>query len=166
MKEFLIGPNDAGQRVDKFLTKAMPRLPSSLLYKSIRLKRIKVNGKRCAISTRLAEGDRMTLYINDEFFESDAGPLPFLLAKNHLDLVYEDENLLLVNKEAGLLVHEDDREKTDTLINRILKYLYQKGEYRPLEENSFVPALCNRIDRNTSGIVIAEIGRASCRERV
>ncbi len=155
MKEFLIGPNDAGQRVDKFLTKAMPRLPSSLLYKSIRLKRIKVNGKRCAISTRLAEGDRMTLYINDEFFESDTGPLPFLLAKDHLDLVYEDENLLLVNKEAGLLVHEDDREKTDTLINRILKYLYQKGEYRPLEENSFVPALCNRIDRNTSGIVIA-----------
>ena len=155
MKEFVIGPNDAGQRVDKFLTKAVPLLPSSLLYKSIRLKRIKLNGKRCQISTRLTEGDRLELYLRDEFFAREEGPLPFLRAKDQLQIVYEDENILLVNKEAGLLVHEDDQEKADTLINRILKYLYGKGEYRPLEENSFVPALCNRIDRNTSGIVIA-----------
>lgn len=157
MRAYLIGPNDAGQRVDRFLTKAVPGLPSSLLYKYIRLKRIKLNGRRCEISTRLALGDKLELYVNDEFFApaDSASPLPFLAAKGAVHVVYEDANLLLVNKEAGLLVHEDEGQREETLINRILRYLYEKGEYCPQQENSFVPALCNRIDRNTEGIVIA-----------
>ena len=156
MKEFLINSNDAGQRVDKFLTKAVPLLPPSLLYKSIRTKRIKLNGKRCEISTRLCEGDLLSLYLNDEFFGGvEADNYPFLAAPKALDIVYEDENILLVDKRPGLIVHEDDSHQTDTLINRILHYLYSTGAYNPAAENSFVPSLCNRIDRNTGGIVIA-----------
>lgn len=156
MKSFTIGPNDAGQRLDKFLQKAVPTLPKSLLYKAIRTKRIKVGGKRCEISTRLLEGALVELYLNDEFFLPPTdSPLPFLAAAPLTGILYEDENLLLLNKEAGLLVHEDDKEQADTLITRITRYLYEKGDYRPLEEQSFAPALCNRIDRNTSGIVIA-----------
>ncbi len=155
MKTFIIGSNDAGQRLDKFLTKAVPGLPPALLYKSIRLKRIKCNGKRCEISTRLAQGDRLELYLNDDLFEGPSAETAFLKVSGSLNILYEDENLLLLNKPVGLLVHEDDSGQTDTLINRVLRYLYDKKEYDPAAENSFVPALCNRIDRNTQGIVIA-----------
>ena len=155
MREFVINQNDAGQRVDKFVTKAVPLLPQALLYKSIRTKRIKLNGKRCEISTRLCEGDRLSLYLNDEFFGGAPGAPAFLSVPPTVDVLYEDENILLADKRPGLLVHEDEGGQTDTLINRILHYLYQKGEYDPARENSFTPALCNRIDRNTGGIVIA-----------
>ena len=163
MREFTINQNDAGQRLDKFLTKAVPLLPQSLLYKSIRTKRIKRNGKRCAISDRLQEGDVITLYLQDEFFGGDLHAPAFLSAPHALDILYEDENILLVDKRPGLVVHEDDSHQIDTLINRILHYLYEKGEYLPQEENSFTPALCNRIDRNTGGIVIAAKNAASLR---
>ena len=164
MKEFTINQNDSGQRVDKFLTKAVPKLPKNLLYKYIRLKRIKVNGKRCEISTRLNVGDVMQLYINDEFFEgqNSAGP-QFLSAPTNLNIVYEDENILLVDKKCGLVVHEDESGTADTLINRIQHYLYDKGEYKPQTEHSFAPALCNRIDRNTGGIVICAKNAESLR---
>lgn len=162
MKEFTINCNDSGQRVDKFLQKAVPRMPQSLMYKYIRMKRIKLNGKRCEISTRLNEGDVMQLYINDEFFDT-AAETEFLTAPPVLNIVYEDENILLVDKKNGLVVHEDDEKTSDTLINRILHYLYDKGEYKPEEENSFVPALCNRLDRNTGGIVIAAKNAESLR---
>ncbi|MBR4622216.1 MAG: RluA family pseudouridine synthase [Ruminococcus sp.] len=153
MKELIINKNDAGQRMDKFIGKAVPLLPKSLMYKYIRSKRIKLNGKRCEISTRLNEGDAVQLYINDEFFEAGREKA-FLSAPAAVDIVYEDENLILLNKKAGLVVHEDDSQTADTLINRVTRYLYEKGEYDPDRENSFAPALCNRIDRNTSGIVI------------
>lgn len=154
MKEFTINKNDSGQRVDKFIEKAVPLLPKSLMYKYIRTKRIKLNGKRCEISTRLCEGDIMQLYIGDEFFET-APDRVFLSVPADISVVYEDENILLCDKKNGLVVHEDDENTADTLINRILHYLYDKGEYDPESENSFTPALCNRLDRNTGGIVIA-----------
>lgn len=154
MKEFIINKNDSGQRVDKFIEKSVPLLPKNLMYKYIRTKRIKVGGKRCEISTRLCEGDVMQLYISDEFFET-APERVFLSVPADISVVYEDENILLCDKKNGLVVHEDDENTTDTLINRILHYLYDKGEYDPERENSFTPALCNRLDRNTGGIVIA-----------
>ena len=164
MKEFTINQNDSGQRVDKFLTKAVPKLPKNLLYKYIRLKRIKVNGKRCEISTRLNVGDVMQLYINDEFFEGqNSAGSQFLSAPTNLNIVYEDENILLVDKKCGLVVHEDESGTADTLINRIQHYLYDKGEYKPETEHSFAPALCNRIDRNTGGIVICAKNAESLR---
>lgn len=162
MREFTINKNDSGQRVDKFLQKAVPRLPKSLMYKYIRMKRIKLNGSRCEISTRLNEGDIMQLYINDEFFE-EAAQKDFLAAPPVLNIVYEDDNIILCDKKNGLVVHEDDENTVDTLINRILHYLYDKGEYDPDKEQSFTPALCNRLDRNTGGIVIAAKNAESLR---
>lgn len=162
MKEFTINKNDSGQRVDKFIEKAVPLLPKSLMYKYIRTKRIKLNGKRCEISTRLCENDIMQLYIGDEFFETSPDRV-FLSVPADISVVYEDENILLCDKKNGLVVHEDDENTADTLINRILHYLYNKGEYDPDRENSFTPALCNRLDRNTGGIVIAAKNAESLR---
>lgn len=155
MKSFTVTKNDASQRLDKFITKNCPTLPPSLMFKYIRLKRIKVNGKRAEISTRLNVGDTVEAYINDEFFEARQPKYDFLSAPTKLDIVYEDENILLADKKQGLLVHPDKNEYGDTLIARIQHYLYDKGEYEPDNENSFRPALANRIDRNTGGIVIA-----------
>lgn len=163
MKTVTVGKNDAGQRVDKFLTKTFPLLPVSMMYKYLRKKDIKLNGKRCEISTRLAEGDVLTLYVKDEFLEQAAPTYEFMHAGRQLDIVYEDEHILLLNKKVGLLVHPDDREYRDTLIFRVQRYLYEKGEYRPDEEQSFTPALVNRIDRNTCGIVIAAKTAAALR---
>lgn len=154
MRELIIASNDAGQRLDKFLTKAVPRLPQGLLYKYLRTKRIKLNGGRAEISFRLRQGDRVQLYIHDEFFQENPS-MDFLRASSGLKLLYEDENLLLADKEPGLCVHEDNDHTADTLINRILRYLHEKGEYDPRQELSFTPALANRIDRNTGGIVLA-----------
>lgn len=163
MKSFTVTNNDAGQRLDKFLTKTVPLLPQALLYKYIRIKRIKINGKRAAISTRLESGDIIQLYINDEFFAPVKKKYDFLSASNQLTILYEDENLLLLDKKAGLLAHPDEHEFVDTLITRVKRYLYEKGEYQPEKENSFVPALVNRIDRNTGGIVIAAKNAPSLR---
>ena len=156
MREFTIGKNDAGQRLDRFVAKNLPLLPPALLQKYIRLKRIKVNGKGSKRDVRLNAGDVLQLYINDEFFDKPSEENMLLTLFNpQLDIVYEDENLLLVNKRPGLVVHADETEKVNTLINHIQAYLYQKREWNPKWENAFAPALCNRIDRNTGGIVIA-----------
>ncbi|CAB1246874.1 Pseudouridine synthase [Ruminococcaceae bacterium BL-6] len=155
MKSVTIGANDAGQRLDKFLTKTYHNLPQSMLYKSIRKKDIKLNGKRCEISARLCEGDVLTMYLKDEFFQTEPKEYDFLKAPVKLNLLYEDENLLIVDKKPGLIVHPDENYHFDSLIARIQHYLFDKNEYRPDEENSFAPALINRIDRNTGGIVMA-----------
>ena len=156
MREFTIGKNDAGQRLDRFVAKNLPLLPPALLQKYIRLKRIKVNGKGSKRDVRLETGDIHQLYINDEFFDKPNEENLFLTVfKPQLNIVYEDDNLLLVDKRPGLSVHADETEKVNTLINHIQAYLYQKREWNPKWENAFAPALCNRIDRNTGGIVIA-----------
>ena len=147
--------NDAGQRLDKFLTKTYRNLPMSLLYKAVRKKDIRLNGKRCEASSRLSEGDQIYLFLPDDALEIAPPTYEFMHASKALDIVYEDEHVMLLNKKAGLLVHPDDREFADTLIFRVQRYLYAKGEYDPADEQSFAPALVNRIDRNTSGIVIA-----------
>ena len=156
MKELTIGKNDAGQRLDRFVGKAVPLLPESLLQKYIRLKRIKLNGKGAKRDTRLSEGDVLSLYINDEFFEKPREENSYLkVGTPRLDVVYEDENILLVDKKPGVLCHSAGQWDWNTLIANIQARAYQSGEWRPREENSFAPALCNRIDRNTGGIVIA-----------
>ena len=157
MKEFTIGANDAGQRLDRFLAKAVPLLPASLAQKYIRIKRIKRNGARVERDTRLCQGDVLQLYINDEFFDKPREDNAYLtVATPKLNIVYEDENILLVDKRPGLAVHpHDGAEYGRTLIDHIQAYLYQKREWSPRGENAFTPALCNRIDRNTGGIVIA-----------
>ena len=155
MKSFKITENDANQRLDKFLTKAVPALPQALMYKYIRIKHIKVNSKRAQISQRLQVGDTVDLYIKDEFFVEPDSKYDFMSASKKIDIIYEDENILILDKKVGLLSHPNKGEYNDTLITRVKRYLYEKSEYNPDDENSFAPALVNRIDRNTGGIVIA-----------
>ena len=175
MREIKISKNDAGQRLDKFITKALD-IPMSLLYKSIRLKKIKVNRKRAECSTKLCEGDTLQCFLPEEAFakldssgelraDGTAKNSESLLARTvpTLDIAYEDENIIIVNKPQGLSVHEDESTKTNTLITYIQSYLYKKGEYSPRNEQSFSPALCNRIDKNTSGLVIAAKNAESLR---
>ena len=156
MRIITVGRNDAGQRLDKFLQKAVKGLPTSMMYKLIRQKKIKLNRKRAEQNVILREGDEIQLFIREEFFDSperDDSALARIRPK--LEIVYEDENIMLLNKRPGVLVHEDTAATENTLVLHVKAYLYQKGEYDPASEQSFAPALCNRIDRNTGGIVIA-----------
>lgn len=132
------------------------------MYKAIRNKRIKLNGRRAEISSRLCEGDTVQMYLNDEFFDS-VPETEFMSVSSALNIIYEDDNIMLLDKKNGMVVHEDDDNTADTLINRVKRYLYEKGEYDPGAENSFAPALCNRLDRNTGGIVIAAKNAESLR---
>ena len=153
MREITINQNDAGQRLDKFLTKYLVNMPQSMLYKSLRKNCVRVNGKHIKDGKyMLQNGDVLKLFFKDEFYESKSS---FKAGNSDIDVVYEDENILLADKKQGLLVHPDKNEYNDTLIGRIQHYLYDKGEYSPDDENSFRPSLANRIDRNTGGIVIA-----------
>ncbi len=156
MREYTVGRNDAGQRLDRFAAKVAPLLPDSLLQKYLRRKEIKVNGRPAKGDVRLAEGDVVRLFVPDEFFERPTESNAWRkISAPRLDVVYEDENILLVNKPAGMLCHSAGEWTWNTLIAHIQAYLRAGGEWDPAGENSFAPALCNRIDRNTAGIVIA-----------
>jgi len=162
MHTFTIGANDAGQRADKFLLKACPNLPKSLLYKTFRKKDVKCNGKRIPAETFLAEGDTVQVYLPDEFFVSAKKTV----SETHLpkpEIIYEDANILLMKKPVNLPVHADDKGSSDTLQGRFLQYLAQSGTYDPAQEQSFTPALCNRLDRNTEGFVIGAKTAAALR---
>ena len=155
MKEFTINSNDSGQRIDKFLTKAMPELPKSMMYRLFRKKDIKLNGKRCEISAILSEGDVVRVYVKDEVSAVRTHDMSFTRASDDIQIVFEDDNILVVFKPVGVDSHSNGTSTADTLIDRVKKYLWVKGEYVPEEESSFAPALCSRLDRNTAGLVTA-----------
>ena len=156
MQKITVNKNDAGQRLDKFLRKLMPALGTNMLYKSLRKNCVKVNGKHIKDGAfKLSENDVLSLYFSDDFFEKPAYSTDFMKISPKISIVYEDENILLVNKPQGVLVHEDNGQNPDNLLSHIKSYLYKKGEYLPDSENTFAPALANRIDRGTGGIVIA-----------
>jgi len=154
MRTITINKNDSGQRLDKFLLKRFKTMPKSLMHKYLRTKYIKLNGKKCTPEVFVNEGDVLTLYIKDEFFVENKKEYEFMKASKKLDLVYEDENILLIDKKQGVIVHQDKNYDADCVVNRVQRYLYEKGEYDPQSDKSFSPALVNRIDRNTSGIII------------
>lgn len=157
MRILTVGQNDAGQRLDKFLQKALYGMPQSLMYRLIRQKKIKANRKRAEGGQMLSEGDTVQLFIAEDFFtggERKGSESELSRVHPNLDIVYEDANILLLNKRPGVLVHDDAEGQSDTLLLHAKAYLYQKGEYDPAAEQSFAPALCNRIDRNTGGVVI------------
>ena len=163
MKEFIVNDNDSGQRIDKFISKALPELPKSMMYRLIRKKDIKINGKRCDISSRLVSGDIVKIYAKDEVSAEKKHDMSFLDSSSDIDIIYEDKNLLIVNKPVGLDSHSNGSQISDTLIGRIKKYLYEKNEYSPDSESSFAPALCSRLDRNTCGLVTAAKTAAALR---
>ena len=156
MKQFTVGPNDAGQRLDRFLRKVCPHLPSAFLQKAIRLKKVRVSGVRAKPDDHVSEGDAVTVWLEDRYFDAPSpSQAPYSAdALPPLDIVFEDANILLVGKPAGLSVHADETNSPDTLIDRALAYLHQKGDWSPQRENSFAPALCHRLDRNTMGLVV------------
>ena len=153
MREFTVSSKNEGVRLSRFIEKAAPSLPKSALYKAIRTKRIKLNGRRCKPDDRLHEGDVLQLWIDEQSFENRTLP-DFMRASKTLQIIYEDADTALLYKPSGLNSHPSSGEYNDNLVARFLRYLYEKNEYDP-SDDVFTPALCNRLDRNTSGIVIA-----------
>ena len=154
MIKIVIGENEAGQRVDRFLRKYLGGAPLSMVYRILR-KDLKVNGRRVHEDAQLAPGDEITLYLTEEQLGKIArSPKKKPAARRQFRIAYEDDQVLIVNKPKGLLVHGDAREKSNTLANQVCGYLQEKGEYDPARERTFAPAPVNRIDRNTSGLVI------------
>ena len=154
MKIFIINENDSGQRIDKFISKALPDLPKSMMYRLFRQKDVKLNGKRCDFSAKLNMGDEVRVYVKDEVSAPKKADMSFLSVPSDLDIVYEDSSVIIVNKPQGLDSHRGGGSE-DSLIDRIKHYLYDKGEYFPENEASFSPALTSRLDRNTCGLVTA-----------
>ena len=165
MKSFTAGPNEDGVRLSRFVEGVTHQMPRSLMYKAFRNKRIKVNGKRAEPDTRLAEGDVIELYINDEFFPAGAGlPRPKPPRRQPpVTVIYEDENFAVLYKPAHLLCHSD-RTGDANLVDAFAAYLQAKGEYAPHAEQRFAPALCNRLDRGTEGLVLAAKTYAALRD--
>lgn len=153
MKSFIITDKDAGGRVDRFISKTFDKLPKPLMYKEIRKKNIKVNKKRCTPEQVLSSGDLLELYLKDDVLEIRKKHYDFLNASTDLDIIYEDDNIILINKKVGVLCHPDGKDYIDNIVARLKRYLYDKKEWDP-ETSTFTPSLANRIDRNTGGIVI------------
>lgn len=153
MVKIRINSNDAGQRLDRFLKKYLKRAPLSAIYKIIR-KDLKLNGKRAKEDTVLSEGDELALYISEERLEELTRQPKNHRAKRQFKIAYEDDSVLIVEKPWGLLTHGDSHEKKNTLMNQVCGYLQDKGEYDPSREKSFTPSPVNRLDRNTTGLVI------------
>lgn len=164
MRELVVKKNDANQRLDKFLLKKFKTMPKKMAYMYIRKKCVKVNGKKATPEVMLKENDLLTFYIMDEFFDNiQEENYEFLKAPKNLKIIYEDENIILLDKKPGVIVHQDKSYHFDCLLLRLQHYLYDNGEYNPKEENCFAPALVNRIDRNTGGIVIGAKNAESLR---
>lgn len=164
MRELVVKKNDANQRLDKFLLKKFKTMPKKMAYMYIRKKCVKVNGKKATPEVMLKENDLLTFYIKDEFFDNiQEENYEFLKAPKNLKIIYEDENIILLDKKPGVIVHQDKSYHFDCLLLRLQHYLYDNGEYNPKEENCFAPALVNRIDRNTGGIVIGAKNAESLR---
>ena len=153
MRELTVGKNDEGLRLEKFMARTFRTMPPALIRKYIRLKCIRVNGVHGKADTVLHQGDSLKFFISDEFFEK-APSADLTRVRPSFGVIYEDEHVILMDKPVGLICQPDDRETYNTLANQLVSYLIRKGEYDPAAENAFVPALCNRIDRNTQGIVI------------
>lgn len=164
MVKFIVNENDSGQRIDKFITKALPDLPKSMMYKLFRKKDIKINGKKCDISALLQTNDIVTVYVKQELSGEKKHDMSFLNVSDEINIIFEDDNVLIVFKPVGLDSHSNGTNTSDTLINRIKHYLYNKNQYIPEMENSFAPALCSRLDRNTSGLVISAKNATALRE--
>jgi 23S rRNA pseudouridine955/2504/2580 synthase len=153
MKEFVVASTSNGQKIEKFIRKSLPEAPLGYIYKAFRKKDIKVNGHWVHKDFVLNEGDNVRIYVTDAQLADFSKPRPCEKKPFPYPIVYEDNNVLIVDKPAGLLVYGDETEKRNTLAQAVLDYLYFKGEYNP-DEHSFTPSPAHRLDRNTSGLVI------------
>ncbi|WP_425540200.1 RluA family pseudouridine synthase [Microaceticoccus formicicus] len=156
MREIIIEQNDDNQRLDRFLSKYLNKAPASLLQKFIRTKRIKVNKKRTTPDFMLREGDIVNIYIYDEVLEQYIDKKEYSTKTNiKIDYIYDDENISILYKPVGMLTHPASAEDYGkTLLDAYVEDLIRKVEYVPRIEKSFVPAFANRLDRNTSGMLV------------
>ena len=156
MVEIVIGKNEEGQRLDRFLRKYLPEAPLSHIYRIIR-KDVKVNGKRVKDDHDLDEGDVISLYLTEEEvrgLRGSRGEEKARSVRKTFRISYEDDDILICDKPAGLLTHGDKTEKSNHLTNQVQGYLMGKGDFDPASEKTFSPSPVNRIDRNTTGLVI------------
>lgn len=158
MREFTAGANDEGMRLSRFVLRVAPNLPGSVMHRGFRNRRIKVNGKRAQPDAVLVQGDIVQLYLNDDFFSANNGKKQNSyqsdVSLSPPDIVWQDENISILYKPAGLLSHSETTSEP-SLLKNFTAHLYKAGEYMPENENTFAPALCNRLDRNTEGLVVA-----------
>lgn len=161
MKEHIAGPNEAGQRLDKYLKKLLKSAPDSFIYKMLRKKNITLNGKKASGNEKLAEGDSVKIFFSDETYLKMSGG-ETAKAENtgwtfkKEDVVYEDDAVLFVNKPAGIL-SQPSGDNVPDLAGGLVRYLLNSGKLTKEELRSFTPAPMNRLDRNTTGIVLCGI---------
>ena len=170
--EIMIRENEQNKRLDHFVRQYLNQASLSYIYKLFRKKEIKINKKPAKPDYITQLGDLLTIYISENLHQNKTIETSI---KQSFQIIYEDKNILIVNKPIHLLVHDGNQKNEDTLTKQVLHYLIEKKEYVPEKETTFIPALAHRIDRNTSGLVLfgkntlslqCQIGRASCRERV
>ena len=154
MKNFYVQQNEAGQRLDKLLAKLMNKAPKSFLYKMLRKKNIVLNGKKADGSEKLVLDDRITLFLSDETIAQFTEQAEAVQVSKELDVVYEDQHLLVVNKPIGELSQKADKEDV-SMVEYIISYLLSSNQLSREQLVSFKPGICNRLDRNTSGLLIA-----------
>ena len=163
MIEIEITENEDNQRLDKFLRKYLPNAPLSYIFKLLRKKDVKINDKRANQEAIIKNGDNLKIYITDDDYAKFKSNKKTMVVRKQFNIAYEDENILVVIKPKGLLVHGTQEEKKNTLVNQVITYLQSTGEYNPRTEKTFVPASVNRLDRNTSGLVLFGKNYKACR---
>ena len=154
MREIVIEKNEAGQRLDKFLAKYMNEASKSFFYKMMRKKNITLNGKKCEGNEKLAEGDVVKLFLAEDTIEKFSSVQVQEVKKVDLDILYEDDEIILVNTPAGML-SQKAKETDESLVEYLIDYLLGSGKLTESGLRAFRPSVCNRLDRNTSGIVAA-----------
>lgn len=154
LKEIIIDKNENDQRLDRFLKKYLGEAPQGFVYKMIRKKNIKVNDAKAQPETTIYEGDRIQLYLSDETIDKFMAKKQEIKSNLVPNIVYEDENIILINKPIGILSHGASKEFEENIVDSMVSYLIQKGDFVPRIQKTFTPSICNRLDRNTSGIII------------
>lgn len=154
MRKIIINKNDEGRRLDRFLKIYFEKAPLSFIYKNLRKKNIKVNGKKAKPEDILSDGDEIKLFLAEETIEKFKKDIRKSKNSKLPDILYEDDDIILVKKPINMLTHNDSKGYQDNALDRMVDYLIAKGDYNPRLEKSFRPAFVNRLDRNTSGILI------------
>lgn len=154
MKQITVSKQNSNQRFDKYLLKYLNLAPKSFVYKMLRKKRIKLNGKKAAGNEILVENDTIEFYISEELMKEFMSEKVVETASIDFDIVFEDDNLIVCSKPSGLVSQQDKNNINNTLNDQLLYYMYEKGELDTSSEAAFTPSICNRLDRNTSGIVV------------
>ncbi|HLS53457.1 MAG TPA: RluA family pseudouridine synthase [Tissierellaceae bacterium] len=154
MKEIIVSQNESGQRIDRFLRKYLDKAPRNFIYRMIRRKNIELNNSRTRPNAIISTGDTIQLYLADETIRKFRSRRDYDTPRVDLDIIYEDNNIILINKKSGTLSHGAGEDKTGNLVDSMIQYLIDKKDFEPDKEKTFTPSICNRLDRNTSGIII------------